>query len=411
MLIRDLFQTASKGVTVNRMRSLLTMLGIIIGVGAVVLMTGVGKSVEGVILGQIDVMGPQTMVIFPGNQGPEGGSTTMRPDFDSLKLEDVEALRELTTITSVAPGIIVPGDAQYEQEKTDPMLVGSTPEYFQNQNIKVDQGRLHDQKDEESSNFVVVIGSEIAEDLFFTRNPIGERIEIAGRKFTVIGVLESVGMVFFQNIDDRIVMPLSAAIAITNRTYADVITMQAVDDFDIAFADVRALLRQRHRITPAEDGSIDNDDFLVRSAAQAEAILGTVSISLTVFITMIAGISLFVGGIGIMNIMLVSVTERTREFGLRKAVGAKRRDILFQILIESIFLTLIGGCIGIVIGIVLDFLIATAVGKFLSDYEFALSLGAILLALAMAMATGIAFGLYPAQKASRLHPIEALRYE
>ncbi|MFH1670646.1 MAG: ABC transporter permease [Patescibacteria group bacterium] len=411
MLLRDLFSAASKGVTVNRMRSLLTMLGIIIGVGAVVLMTGVGKSVEGVILGQIDIMGPQTMVIFPGNQGPEGGSTTMRPDFDSLTFDDVDALRTLTTVRSIAPGIIVPGDAQYEQEKTDPMLVGSTPEYFQNQNIQVTQGRLHDQQDEESSNFVVVIGSEIAEDLFFTRNPIGKRIEISGRKFTVIGVLESVGMVFFQNLDDRIVMPFSTAVAITNRTYADIITMQAVDDFDIAFADVRALLRQRHRITPAEDGSTDNDDFLVRSAAQAEAILGTVSISLTVFITMIAGISLFVGGIGIMNIMLVSVTERTREFGLRKAVGAKRKDILLQILIESIFLTLIGGCIGIAIGIVLDFLIATAVGKFLSDFQFAISFGAILLALAMAMVTGIAFGLYPALKASRLHPIEALRYE
>ncbi|MBU0766309.1 ABC transporter permease [Patescibacteria group bacterium] len=411
MLIRDLFSTATKGVTVNRMRSLLTMLGIIIGVGAVVLMTGVGKSVEGVILGQIDIMGPQTMIISPGNQGPEGGNASMRPDFDALTFEDVKALRTLSTIRTIAPGIIVPGDAQYEQEKVDPMLVGSTPEYFQNQNIKVTQGRLHDQQDEEASSFVVVIGSEIAEDLFFTRNPIGKRIEIAGRKFTVIGVLESVGMVFFQNLDNRIVMPFSTAVAITNRTYADIVTMQAVDDFDIAFADVRALLRQRHSITPAEDGSVDNDDFLVRSAAQAEAILGTVSISLTVFITMIAGISLFVGGIGIMNIMLVSVTERTREIGLRKAVGAKRKDILFQILIESIFLTLIGGCIGIVIGIVLDFLIATAVGKFLADYEFAISLGAILLALAMAVVTGVIFGLYPARKASLLHPIEALRYE
>ncbi|MCF7844210.1 MAG: ABC transporter permease [Kiritimatiellales bacterium] len=411
MLLRDLFSTASKGVTVNRMRSLLTMLGIIIGVGAVVLMTGIGKSVEGVILGQIDIMGPQTMVIFPGNQGPEGGNASLRPDFDVLTLDDVKALRALTTISTIAPGIIVPGDAQYGHETTDPMLVGSTPEYFLNQNIKVDQGRLHDQQDEESSNFVVVIGSEIAEDLFFTSNPIGKRVEIAGRKFTVIGVLESVGMVFFQNLDDRIVMPLSTAIAITNRTHADMITMQAVDDFDIAFDDVRALLRQRHGITPAEDGSTDNDDFLVRSAAQAEAILGTVSISLTLFITMIAGISLFVGGIGIMNIMLVSVTERTREIGLRKAVGAKRKDILFQILIESIFLTLIGGCIGIVLGIALDFLISTAVGKFLSDFQFAISFGAILVALAMATITGISFGLYPALKASRLRPIEALRYE
>jgi len=411
MLIRDLFQTASKGVTVNRMRSLLTMLGIIIGVGAVVLMTGVGKSVEGVILGQIDFMGPQTMALFPGNEGPEGGSTTMRPDFDVLTFEDAQALKELTTVKYIAPVVFVPGNASYGREETDPRIVGSSPEYYLNQNIAVAEGGFHDQKDEESSNYVVVIGSDIAEDLFFGQSAVGKRIEVANRKFTVIGVLESVGMVFFQNMDDRIIMPLSTAISVTNRTYADMVSLQAIDDFDIAFEDVRALLRQRHGITVPEDGSTDNDDFLVRSAAQAEAILGTVSISLTVFITMIAGISLIVGGIGIMNIMLVSVTERTREIGLRKAIGARRRDILIQILIESVFLTLIGGLIGIAFGIGIDFLIAKAVGKFLSEYQFALSVGAIFLALAMALITGIVFGLYPAHKASRLHPIEALRYE
>jgi len=411
MLISDLISTASKAVTVNRMRSLLTMLGIIIGVGAVVLMTGVGKSIEGVILGQIDFMGPKTMAIFPGNDGPEGGSTTMRPDFDALTFDDAEAIDELTTVTSVAPVVFVPGDARYGREKADPRIVGSSPEYYKNQNIETSKGRFHDDKDEESSNYVAVIGSEIADDLFFGRSAIGKRIELADRKFTVIGVLKPVGMVFFQNIDDRIIIPLSTARNMTGRSHADMFTLQSTNGFEIAFADVRALLRQRHGITVPEDGSTDNDDFLVRSAAQAEQILGTVSISLTVFITMIAGISLFVGGIGIMNIMLVSVTERTREIGLRKAVGAKRKDILLQILIESVFLTLIGGLIGIAIGIGIDFLLAKTVEKFLSEYQFAISIGAIFLALAMATITGIAFGIYPARKASKLHPIEALRYE
>jgi len=387
------------------------MLGIIIGVGAVVLMTGVGKSIEGVILGQIDFMGPKTMAVFPGNEGPEGGNSALRPDFDVLTFDDAKAIDALTTVKHVAPVIFVPGNAKYGREEADPRIVGSSPEYYLNQNISVAEGRFHDDKDEESSNTVAIIGSEIAEDLFFGRNAVGKRIELAGRKFTVIGVLEPVGMVFFQNIDDRIIMPLSTARSITNRTYADMYTLQAANGFDIAFADVRALLRQRHGITLPEDGSTDNDDFLVRSAAQAEEILGTVSISLTVFITMIAGISLFVGGIGIMNIMLVSVTERTREIGLRKAVGAKRRDIMFQILIESVFLTLIGGFIGIAFGIGIDFLLAKAVGKFMGEYQFAISLGAIILALAMATITGIAFGLYPARKAAKLHPIEALRYE
>lgn len=393
------------------MRSLLTMLGIIIGVGAVVLMTGVGKSVEGVILGQIDFMGPQTMALFPGNEGPEGGNSSMRPDFDAITFSDTEALKTLTTVKYIAPVVFVPGNAVYGREETDPRIAGSTPEYYLNQNIEVTEGRFHDQKDEEASNSVVVIGSDIAEDLFFNQSAVGKRMELANKKFTVIGVLKPVGMVFFQNVDDRIIMPLSTAVAMTGRTYADMVSMQAVDDFDIAFEDVRALLRQRHGITVPEDGSTDNDDFLVRSAAQAEEILGTVSISLTVFITLIAGISLFVGGIGIMNIMLVSVTERTREIGLRKAIGAKRKDILLQILLESVFLTLIGGCIGIVLGIGLDFLISAAVNKVLSEYQFAISIGAIFLALAMATVTGIVFGVYPAKKASELSPIEALRYE
>ena len=374
-------------------------------------MTGVGKSIEGVILGQIDFMGPKTMAIFPGNEGPEGGNSAMRPDFDALTFDDAKALESLTTVRSVAPVVFVPGEVRYGREKADPRIVGSLPEYYLNQNIETAEGRFHDDKDEESSNFVAVIGSEIADDLFFGRNAVGKRIELAGRKFTVIGVLKPVGMVFFQNIDDRIIIPLSAATNLTGRSYADMYTLQAANGFDIAFADVRALLRQRHGITLPEDGSTDNDDFLVRSAAQAEEILGTVSISLTVFITMIAGISLFVGGIGIMNIMLVSVTERTREIGLRKAVGAKRKDILLQILIESVFLTLLGGLIGIAIGIGIDFLLAKTIEKFLAEYQFAISIGAIFLALAMATLTGIAFGIYPARKASKLHPIEALRYE
>jgi len=411
MLASDLLRTASRGVTANRMRSLLTALGIIIGVGAVVLMTGVGKSVEGVILGQIDFLGPKTMAIFPGNQGPEGGASGFRPDFNVLTLEDAEALGALATVRSVAPVIFVPGNARFGREETDPRIVGTVPAYYRNQHIETSEGRFHDEKDDEASQFVAVIGSDIKEDFFPNGSALGARIELAGRKFSVIGVLEPVGTVFFQNVDDRIIIPLSVAVSLTGRTYADMFNLQAVDDFDIAFADVRSLLRQRHRIVLPEDGSTENDDFLVRSAAQAEETFGTVSLGLTLFITMIAGISLLVGGIGIMNIMLVSVTERTREIGLRKAVGARRRDILLQFLLEAVALTVAGGLLGIGIGIALDFLIAQAVHKFLADYVFALDVGAMFLALLMAGATGVAFGLYPARKASLLSPIEALRYE
>ena len=411
MLISDLFQTASKGVTVNKSRSLLTMLGIIIGVGAVVLMTGIGKSMEGVILGQISIIGPDTMVIMPGSQGPEGGPASVKSSFDALKLSDVTALKKLKTIDKVAPIIFVSGDVSYGRERAAPQITGAPPEYFGNHVLVASQGRLTDQSDEEAARNVVLLGSDTAKDLFFTENPIGKRIEVANRKFTVVGVLKPVGTQFFQNFDERIIMPFSTAKNIMNRSYVDMITFQRIDDFDVAKSDVEALLRQRHGINVPEDESTDNDDFLVRTSAQAQDILGSVSLGLTIFITMVAGISLFVGGIGIMNIMLVVVSERTHEIGLRKAIGAKRMDILIQFLVEAVLLTLIGGLIGIIGGIGFSYLIALITQKFLAVYSFDISYPSIGVALLMAVATGLIFGIYPANQASKLSPIEALRYE
>ena len=411
MLISDLFKTASKGVTVNKSRSLLTMLGIIIGVGAVVLMTGIGKSMEGVILGQISIIGPDTMVIMPGSQGPEGGPASVKSSFDALKISDVTALKKLKTIDKIAPIIFVSGEAVYGRERAAPQITGAPPEYFGNHVLEATQGRLTDQSDEDSARNVVILGSDTANDLFFTENPIGKRIEVANRKFTVVGVLKPVGTQFFQNFDERIIMPFSTAKNIMGRNYVDMITFQRIDDFDVAKSDVEALLRQRHGINVPEDGSTDNDDFLVRTSAQAQDILGSVSLGLTIFITMVAGISLFVGGIGIMNIMLVVVSERTHEIGLRKAIGAKRMDILVQFLVEAVLLTIIGGVIGIICGIGFSFLIALITQKFLSVYSFAISYPSIGVALLMAVATGLIFGMYPANQASKLSPIEALRYE
>jgi len=410
--IYDLFKTATIGVTVNKGRSLLTMLGIIIGVGSVVLMTGVGKSMEGVILGQINILGPKTLALWPGNQGPEGGSSSMQPGFDSIKLSDVEAMKNLSTIQTPAPIIFVPGDAQYGREKTDPRITAATPEAYLNQNIEVAQGRSHDDNDERAQNAVAVIGPDIVEDLFFSQNPIGKRIEVANRKFTVIGVLKAVGTQFFQNMDDRIIIPFSVGQTITQRSYMDMVTFRSVNGPETARLDVELLLRQRHQITVPEDGDeTENDDFLVRTAEQAQDILGAVSLGLTMFITMVAGISLVVGGIGIMNIMLVAVSERTREIGLRKAVGAKKNDVLFQFLVESVYFTFIGGLIGVVGGLFLAYIIALIVNKYLAQYIFGISPGAIVVALVVSAAVGLVFGIYPARRASSLSPMEALRYE
>ncbi|MFH0769745.1 MAG: ABC transporter permease [Candidatus Peregrinibacteria bacterium] len=412
MRLSDTFTIALKGVTANKSRMFLTMLGIIIGVGAVVLMTSIGKSMEGVILGQISALGPKTIAMWPGNTGPEGGGGALNPDFQSLKFSDVEALRKIPTITDVSPIMFVQGKVSFERETSDTRTMGVTPEYYRSQKTEIAEGRLHDAADEKESRPVVVLGKDTALDLFANQSPLGKRIEITDTKYTVIGVLKPVGSQFFQNMDERIILPFSVAKGTVQRDYVDMAVARAVgEDVEAAAEDIRYLLRARHRITVPREGGTENDDFLVRTAAQAQEILGSVSLGLTFFVTLIAAISLIVGGIGIMNIMLVAVTERTREIGLRKALGAQSRDILLQFLVEAVLLTLIGGLIGLALGIGFDALIVGIARKFLAAYVFALNPVAIVVAFCTAAVIGLVFGIYPARKAAALNPIEALRYE
>ena len=408
MFLTDTFSAARKAIAINRGRSALTMLGVIIGVGSVVLMTAVGASMEGLILGQISSLGSQSMVVFPGNQEGPGGTIT--PGFDALTFDDISALEKLTTVHSFAPIVLIEGVVSYGREEINPMTSGTVPNFFKNQDVSAERGRLLEYADITGARSVVVLGSDAAEDLFGNMDPLGKKIKIVDRTYTVIGVLKPVGTQFFQNFDDRIFVPLSVAKSVTGQKHINMATFQAIDDIDLAEADVKSLLRQRHGIINPEDDQ-DKDDFIVRTSAQANDILGTVSLSLTLFITAIAGISLIVGGIGIMNIMLVAVTERTREIGLRKAVGARKADILLQFLMEAVMITVIAGVIGIAVGVFLAFIIAAAVNKYLASYVFALSVPAIFLALAMAVITGLVFGLYPAMQASKLSPMNALRYE
>ena len=411
MHLHDTLKMALRDVRNHQSRSLLTVLGIIIGVSAVVLMTGVGKSMEGVILGQINMLGPTTIALWPGAKGPEGGTSAMNTDFDAITVRDVEALRQLTSVTSVAPMIYIGDPATYGREKSDASVVGSTMEYYENQSAEVTSGRFHDASDEQAARPVAVIGPDIAEDLFPGQDPLGKRIEIGERKYTVIGVLKAVGTQFFQNQDLRIVIPFSLAKSVKQRDYVDMVTMLATGDIDAGVADVEYLMRKRHSIISSPSDPAKDDDFLVRTAAQAQDILGTVSLSLTLFITMIASVSLLVGGIGIMNIMLVSVTERTREIGLRKALGATHRDILLQFLVEAVVVTFIGALIGLLLGVFFDFLIVLIAENYLSTYRFGLNPFAMVISMLMALGVGLGFGLYPARKAALLDPISALRYE
>ncbi len=408
MLLRDTLHTALRGVTTNVSRSLLTMLGIIIGVGSVVLMSSIGASMQGVILSQISSLGANSMVIFPGTQ--EGGPNGVTSGHDSLTFEDLNELQKLKTIKDLAPIIYVQGTASYGTQETSPQVLGVTDNYFRNQTIVASHGRLIDATDIEGAQSVAVLGSDERDKLFGQIDPLGKRVKVGDSHFTVVGVAKPLGSQFFQNADDRIYIPYTLAKEISGQKFINFITLTSVGDADLATEDIKSLLRLRHGIKNPKDDP-KKDDFVVRTSAQATQILGAVSMGLTMFITTIAAISLVVGGIGIMNIMIVSVTERTREIGLRKAVGATARVILIQFLAESVFLTMIGGCIGALLGVGLAFFAAAVVHLLLSTYTFVVSVPSLIAAFLMAAATGIIFGIAPARKAAQLHPIEALRYE
>ncbi|HEU0295776.1 MAG TPA: ABC transporter permease [Anaerolineales bacterium] len=409
MTLAQAFLEALESLSGNKLRSGLTVLGIVIGVAAVIAMLAVGQGAEASITGSISGIGTNLLFVFRGDPGDN--IRNPKP----LTLGDAEALRDqfaAPSVEAVAPALQGNAVVSFGGEQTTPQLLGVTPEYFQVRNYNITEGEFITEEHMLGRASVVLIGPEVAETLFGHADGItGETIRIEGQPFRVIGVLESKGGGAFGSEDNQVLIPFTTAqarlIRRSTSDRVDIVFVQAVsgDVVSQASEEIAAILRTRHR-TP-----VGADDFTIFTQQDLLSTFQSITGILTIFLGGIAGISLLVGGIGIMNIMLVSVTERTREIGLRKALGARRRDILVQFLTESSLLSLIGGIIGIIFG----WLIAFAVGKIAEANNTAFTpvvgLDAITLATLFSAAVGLFFGIYPANRAAGLEPVEALRYE
>ncbi len=404
----------------NKLRSGLTLLGIVIGVAAVIAMLAVGQGAQDSITGSINGIGTNLLFVFRGGQdqqdgpgGPPGRSSSAntRP----LTLGDAEAIADplsAPSVAAVAASIQTNAEISFGGEKSNTQVTGATQDYFTVRNLVLAEGEPISDAHVLGRASVAVIGPDTAEKLFgHSDGVVGETIRIAGQPFRIIGVLEAKGGGAFGSEDDQAIIPLSTAQARLMKRGAvnevDVIFAQAISAEAVpqASEEIAQILRQRHR-TP-----VGQDDFSVLSQQDFLSTASTITNVLKIFLGGIAAISLLVGGIGIMNIMLVSVTERTREIGLRKALGARKRDILIQFLTESSLLSLLGGVIGIIFG----WLIAFSVGQIASanDVAFipAVSLSAIGMAVTSSTLIGLFFGIYPANRAASLEPVEALRYD
>jgi len=407
-------KVAYKALKVNKSRSFLTILGILIGIAAIIMMMSIGKGAENLILGEIGGFGSETIAVRPG-QEPTGPTDIAGTLFnDSLTQRDVDLIKKKNNVPhaeKVVPFVIVPGSIAYEGETYTPFIMGGDAGFFVNfYDSPLAKGDIFREIDAKQLGRVTVIGNKVKEELFGESDALGKSVQIKGQKFRIIGILEPRGQVAFFNIDDLVIIPHTTAqkyLLGIDYFHEIVVIADSVNNVDRTVADIEATIRESHGIDDP-----DKDDFFVESLQGAAEQIQVVISTLTAFLSSVVAIALVVGGVGVMNIMLVSITERTREIGLRKAVGATEKDIMKQFLFEAVLLTGIGGILGILLGGVLSFLISLLLAQTVApDWTFSFPLSAVLLGLGVTSLVGLVFGLYPARKAAQKDPIDALRYE
>jgi putative ABC transport system permease protein len=401
---------ALRALRVNKLRSVLTMLGIIIGVGAVIAMVSVGAGAQARVAEQIRALGSNLIIVLPGSSASTGvrlGYGT-RP---TITQDDAAAIaREISSVHSTAPTVRGRDTVVWGNMNWSTTIQGTTPDYEETRQWPVQSGRYFNREELESAAKVVLLGQTVSENLFGAGDPVGTVVRVSGVPLSVLGVLSRKGQSSWgQDQDDLVIIPITTANKrvlgptqpLPSSVNAISIRIRDGENMKPAEEEIKLLLRQRHKLQGYQE-----DDFWLRNLSEMLQAEEESSRVLTMLLAAIASVSLVVGGIGIMNIMLVSVTERTREIGLRMAVGARGRDILFQFLVEAVTLSLIGGVIGIGLGLGSSYALA-----YLAAWRTLISPEAIMIAFAFSGAVGVFFGFYPARKAALLNPIEALRYE
>ena len=398
----ETFRVAFEAIMSNKVRSGLTMLGVIIGVMAVILLVSIGQGAQVYITKELTGMGTNLLIITPGKTSTRGGfhppsAGTVR----KLTYDDSQALkRRAWLLTDAVPLVFGTGKIKYQNMGRDMMIIGTTPEFQRVRNLFVDTGSYISQGDVDSKSKVIVLGTKVKEELFGAENPLGKVVTLSDARYRVVGVMRKKGTSLGMDIDDIVYIPVTSGQELfdTDSLFEIIASTPRADDVDRAIAQIKDLLIKRHA---------HKEDFTIQTQGAMLETMNTILGVLTAVLGGIAGISLLVGGIGIMNIMLVSVRERTREIGIRKALGARNRDIMAQFMIEAITLSGAGGVIGIIVGVGLALLIPV----FVDVLPTSVSTWAILMAFFFSAAVGIFFGVYPARKAALQDPIQALRYE